>query len=31
MNVPLTDLCITSLLLDLDYKFINGSFAFSPG
>ena len=27
----LTDLWITSLLLDLKYKFIYGSFAFSPG
>ena len=27
----LTDLWITSLLFDLKYKFINGSFAFSPG
>ena len=29
--LKLTDLWITSLLLDLKYKFINGSFAFSPG
>ena len=29
MNVP--DLWITSLLFDLNYEFINGSFAFSPG
>ena len=27
----LTDLWITSLLFDLKYKSINGSFAFSPG
>ena len=27
----LTDLWITSLLFDLNYKFINGSFALSPG
>ena len=25
------DLWITSLLFDLNYKFINGTFAFSPG
>ena len=34
MNVlylKLTDLWNTSLLFDLNYKFINGSFAFSPG
>ena len=35
MNVPLfnklTDLWITILSFDLNYKFINGSFAFSPG
>ena len=29
--LKLTDLWITSLLFDLNYKFINGSFAFSPG
>ena len=29
MNVPY--LWITSLLFDLNYEFINGSFAFSPG
>ena len=29
--LKLTDLRITSLLFDLKYKFINGSFAFSPG
>ena len=29
--LKLTDLWITSLLVDLKYKFINGSFAFSPG
>ena len=29
--LKLTDLWITSLLFDLKYKFINGSFAFSPG
>ena len=33
LNVPIkfTDLRIASLLFDLNYKFINGSFAFSPG
>ena len=33
MNVPfkLTDLWITSLLFDLNYKFINRIFSFSPG
>ena len=29
--VKLTDLWITSLFFDLNNKFINGSFAFSPG
>ena len=29
--IKLTDLWITSLLFDLNYEFINGSFAFSPG
>ena len=29
--LKLTDLWITGLLFDLKYKFINGSFAFSPG
>ena len=29
--LKLTDLWNTSLLFDLNYKFINGSFAFSPG
>ena len=29
--LKLTDLWLTSLLFDLNYKFINGSFAFSPG
>ena len=29
--LKLTDLWITSLLFDLNNKFINGSFAFSPG
>ena len=29
--LKLTDLWITSLSFDLNYKFINGSFAFSPG
>ena len=29
--LKLTDLWITSLLFDLNYKFINGSFAFTPG
>ena len=29
--LKLTDLWITSLLFDLNYKFVNGSFAFSPG
>ena len=29
--LKLTDLWNTSLLTDLYYKFINGSFAFSPG
>ena len=29
--LKLTDLWITSLLFDLNYKFINRSFAFSPG
>ena len=29
--LKLTDLWITRLLFDLNYKFINGSFAFSPG
>ena len=29
--LKLTDLWITSLLFDLNYKFINGSFGFSPG
>ena len=29
--LKLTDLWITRLLFDLKYKFINGSFAFSPG
>ena len=29
--LKLTDLWITSLLFDLKYKFINRSFAFSPG
>ena len=29
--LKLTDLWITSLLFDLSYKFINGSFSFSPG
>ena len=29
--LKLTDLWITILLFDLNYKFINGSFAFSPG
>ena len=29
--LKLTDLWFTSLLFDLKYKFINGSFAFSPG
>ena len=28
--LKLTELWNTSLLFDLDYKFINGSFAFSP-
>ena len=33
LNVPIkfTDLRIASLLFDLNYKFINGSSAFSPG
>ena len=29
--LKLTDLWIRSLLFDLNYKFNNGSFAFSPG
>ena len=29
--LKLTDLWITSLLCRLNYKFINGNFAFSPG
>ena len=29
--LKLTDLWSKSLLFDLNYKFINGSFAFSPG
>ena len=29
--LKLTDLWITSLLFDLNHKFIDGSFAFSPG
>ena len=29
--LKLTDLWITSLLFNLKYKFIDGSFAFSPG
>ena len=29
--LKLTDLWITSLLFDLKYKFVNGSFRFSPG
>ena len=29
--LKLTDLWITSLLFDLNNKFINGSFEFSPG
>ena len=29
-HLKLTDLSITSLLYDLNYKFINWSFAFSP-
>ena len=30
-SLKLTDLWITSLLFDLKYRFINGSYAFSPG
>ena len=30
-NFTVTDLWITSLLFDLNYEFINESFAFSPG
>ena len=30
-TLKLTDLGITSLLFHLNYKLINGSFAFSPG
>ena len=29
--LKLTDLWITSLSFDINYKYINGSFAFSPG
>ena len=29
--LKLTNMWITSLSFDLNYKFINGSFAFSPG
>ena len=31
LALKLTDLWITSLLFDLNYNFINWSFAFSPG
>ena len=30
-GLKLTDLWITTSLFDLNYKFINGSFAFGPG